>query len=92
MRSNGLLKRLVLPVALLVGAGAFLASRPSKPAMHIDLSRAPQGARIPLSGAQAAMLSGPEGGPPVVPILNVPKRLKHGGFVWNDTRVNVAQA
>jgi len=77
----------LLPVALLVGAGAFLASRPSKPAMHIDLSRAPLGARIPLSGAQAAMLSGPDGEPPVVSILNVRKRMKYGEFVWNDTGV-----
>ena len=55
--------------------------------MHIDLSRAPLGARIPLSGAQAAMLSGPDGEPPVVSILNVRKRMKYGEFVWNDTGV-----
>ncbi len=79
--------RILLPVALLVGAGVFLASRPSTPAVHIDLSRAPQGARIPLSGAQAAKLSGPEGQPPVASILNVRKRMKYGEFVWNDAGV-----
>ena len=84
--------RILIPVAILVGASVFLVSRPSTPEVHIDLSHAPVGTRIPLSGAQAAKLSPPGGQPPVTSILNVRKRTRYGEFVWNDTGVAAGSA
>jgi hypothetical protein len=79
--------RFPIAIALLTGAVAYYASRPTQPVVRIDDRSAEDGKRLPLSVAQVAMLTGPAGEHPVSSILNVRKRMKYGEFVWDEAGI-----
>lgn len=79
--------RVLIPVALLVGAAVFFLTRPSERIVQIDLTQRPVGARIPLDGTQTVKIQPPTGQPHVQSLLNVRKQMRYGEYVWNETGV-----